>query len=178
MSEELKFSGVIYSISSQNKKKALHRYETTPTEHKFHQSMMNSFQEFRFSSSEKQKLSREYRMTLQNYINLNVFELNKHAQSLILAINESSDKNITIEATDYGAFVCLTAMYSGKLSKDKKIEFKLLKSPVGLFPQNLMKKNPSRAHSSSYCLNSESWINNFETLYDNKNLSVRIKKAA
>jgi hypothetical protein len=180
MSNELKFKGTISLHRTAYKKKVLFRYETISSEHYFHQSMMNSFKNVCFTFEEKKKLSKAHRIDLFNYLNINLFELNKYANDLTSKINEiaNSESELLIEASDYGAYICLAALFSGKISKKIKVSFKLVESPLGLFPDTLLKKNPTKNQTIFYNLNSDSWFNEFQTLCENKYINYKFSKVA
>ena len=178
MQNKNKFKGHVYFHNGSESKKILMKYELTCPEDQFHQFMMNSFKNLDFSFKEKAKLTRTHRRNLYQYLNLNLFELNQNANQWIELINNSKQNEINIEAYEYGAFICLTALYSGKLSKNKKINFNFDKSPLALFPSTLIKKNPAKAHQLAYQAKLGSWINNFETLYRYKSIDDKFKKSA
>lgn len=178
MTKELRFKGSIFVNEFKGKNAFVFDYETAPMNLQFHKLMMSSFKGFNFSAVEKQKLSRKHRHDIHNYLNLNIFNLAKDALKLVDKINNHSLAEFSIDASDYGAFVALAALYSGKINAQKKVQFILHKSPMALFPKSLLKKNPPKQHSVIYNFSEENWINHFETLYSNDAISVKFKKAA
>ncbi|MDO9184149.1 MAG: hypothetical protein Q7U04_17175, partial [Bacteriovorax sp.] len=77
--------------------------------------MMASFESFKLTAEEKKQLSRSHRKMLNYYRHLNLFSLNVDAKKLITEINQSKQTHVVIEANHYGAYICLAALYSGKL---------------------------------------------------------------
>ncbi|MCK6595581.1 MAG: hypothetical protein L6Q33_10300, partial [Bacteriovoracaceae bacterium] len=103
---------------------------------------------------------------------------NKDKNNLIQAICESDDKTITVEASEYGAYICLAAAYSGKLPNNKKIKFVLSSSPIALFPKSFIKSNelPNNCEIV-YCIKSEHWFDEYESLYQNNYLKFSLTAA-
>lgn len=146
--------------------------------------MMGSFENIKFSSEEKKQLSRSHRKIINYYRHLNPFSLNADAKQLISMINSSRENQFVIKANQYGAYICLAALYSGKLSDHKKVEFILENAPLALFPKALMKAKPKdRLHKIVLKLSEDSWLSPFTSLYDNQMIKYSfakksIKKAA
>lgn len=179
MKKVLRFKGTVYFLSrEQRNRRPLFHYEMDGEDVPLQSSLMSTFDEFCFSYEEKQMLSLKQRKNLSHYLQLNPFKLNGDALKLIKLINDHTDVKIVIEASDYGAFVCMAAIYSGKIDPSKKIEFHFKHSPVALFPKNLMKSSPKLKFTINYKFHDDSWIDQFETLYDHKIIPIKIKKAA
>jgi len=137
-------------------------YKTSPYEYDFHSLMMCSFSKFRFSKLEKIRLTTIYRKKINHFLNINFFELKADSDELITKINQSQFKNITIEASNYGAYVCLAALFSGKLNKDTQIHFELKECPLKLFPNAFIKKDICKNH-------------HYEMLHESTCLTTKIK---
>lgn len=130
--------------------------------------MMVNFNFLNLSKAEKKKLSKNHRQLINCYTHLNPFALNHDAKELISAISHSQEKNLVIKATNYGAYVCLAALYSGLLP-DKKIEFQLEDAPIALFPRVFMKSPPKeQLHKVSLKVSEKSWLCPFMSLYQNR----------
>lgn len=139
--------------------------------------MMSSFEHLNFSTEEKKNLSRTHRKLLNSYRRINLFSLKLDAQKLINEINHSKQTHIKIEANDYGAYICLAALYSGNLPADKKIEFILENAPLALFPKSLLKSEPtSNKHKITFRLNNDCWIRPFKSLYKNQSIKFSVSK--
>lgn len=146
-------------------------------EEKLCDTMMASFEHLNFSAEEKKHLSRSHRKMINYYRHLSPFSLNADAKQLVMAINQSKEKHFVIEANHYGAYVCLAALYSGKISEDKKIEFILEKAPLALFPKALMKAEPKeRFHKVIFRLSEDCWLSPFSSLYSNQKIKYSLTK--
>lgn len=172
------FKGSIFLLNQTSLKKTLFKYETSAQKFEFHQSMMSSFRGVELSSEEKQKLSHQHRKNLYYYLNINLFELTRDAVRLVDIINNAKDDQLYIEASDYGAFVCMAAVYTGKIVEDKKINFIFTNSPVSLFPKNLHRKNPHKNSHFHYQTSTNSWVNNFQSLYQQTELQFKYSQVA
>lgn len=144
--------------------------------------MMTSFHHLKLTAMEKKQLSRSHRKILNYYRHLNPFSLNQDAKKLVLEINQYQDAHVVIEADQYGAFICLAALYSGKISEEKRIEFILKDSPLALFPKVLAKKEPKEnLHKIIFRLSESSWLEPFNSLYGGHTIKYSldsIRKAA
>ena len=173
------FKGKIYlSRPSYSTRKVLFSYEAETLEASFDQSMMASFDTLNLTVKEKQKLSLQHRNKLSRFKNINLFVLNRDSKKLIEQINNYPDNKLVIEANDYGAYVCLAALYSGKLSNQKSIEFVLEKSPIALFPNNFIKCQPHNTdHKVSFKVSADSWLAPFSSLYQHDKIKCILKAA-
>jgi len=184
MSKPVSFKGSILFVLGSGHKKAIALKYAEPVfqegfENNFSETMMASFEGLNLTQEEKKNLSRTHRKVLNYYLNLSPFCINGDAKKLIAQINESSDSKITIEAAHYGAYVCLAALYSGKLDSSKKIDFILEKAPLALFPKTFMKsKNVQNHHKVTFRLTDDCWLSPFSSLYNNDNIKFSLKKAA
>lgn len=186
MSKPIIFKGKIQFVDSKTSHKKTSIKYASPTfkegfEDNITDTMMASFRSLNLTEVEKKQLSRSHRKMLNCYRHLNPFSLNADAKNLILEINQSKHTHIVIEANHYGAYVCLAAFFSGKLSKEKKIEFNLEKAPLALFPKSLMKTEPkNNLHKVVFRLSDDCWVSPFTTLYSNQKIkySLKSKKAA
>ena len=179
MKKELKSKGTVYFFNhSQNEKHPLMHYEMLGESESFQSSLMSTFNNFCFTNEEKQMLSLKQRRNLSSYMHLNPFKLHSDAYELVMAINTCDMHALSIEASDYGAFVCIAAIYSGKIDPNKKLDFYFNHSPVGLFPRNFMKSLPKLKFTINYKYQDNSWIDQFETLCANKLIPIKRKKVA
>lgn len=138
--------------------------------------MMASFENLNLTTVEKKQLSRSHRKMLNYYRHLNPYSLTVDAEKLILEINQSKQSHVVIEANHYGAYICLAALYSGKLSQDKNIEFLLEKAPLALFPRAFIKSEPiDRLHKVVFHLSEDCWLSPFSTLYSNQRIKFSLK---
>jgi hypothetical protein len=138
--------------------------------------MMSSFENLKLTNEEKKHLSRSHRKLLNYYRHLNLFTLNSDAKKLVHEINHSKQSHIIIEANHYGAYVCLAALFSGKLSEDKTVEFILEKAPLALFPKAFIKTEPkNKNHKVVFRLAEDCWLTPFSSLYNNQRIKCSLK---
>ncbi len=146
-------------------------------EDKITDAMISSFEHLKLTSQEKQKLTRGHRRMLNYFRFLNPFLVNSEAKKLIEEINHSNLDHIQVEAHMYGAYICLAALYSGKLSAEKKIDFYIEKAPLALFPKALIKKEPSyKHHKVTLRISKNCWLSPFESLYVNHKIKFAIDR--
>ncbi len=146
-------------------------------EEKLCDTMMGSFLNLNFSTEEKKHLSRNHRKLINYYRHISNLSLESDAKQLITAINLSKQTQFVIEANHYGAYVCLAALYSGKLSNDKKIQFILEKAPLALFPESFMKSEPKHPlHKITFHLSEDCWLSPFSSLYNNQKIKYSLTK--
>lgn len=170
---------ILFSKDTCLEKKTLMNYHTQPLEMGFDETMMSAFDFLNFSPEEKKCLSLKHRSLLNNYRQLNLFSLNADAQKLIEEIKQCKGERLTIEACDYGAYICLAAFYSGKLPADKKIDFVIEKSPLALFPTTFLKSPPKGQDKKLvFKVTEKCWIRPFSTLYSHEKIKCLLKKAA
>ncbi|MBP9681481.1 MAG: hypothetical protein KBD76_08755 [Bacteriovorax sp.] len=184
MSKSVNFKGKIQFVgSSVNHKNSFLKYKSPLLNEGFQDdladSMMSSFDHLHLSVEEKKCLSRLHRKMLNYYRHLSPFSLRVDAEKLIDQINQSKENKLLIEAQEYGAYVCLAALYSGKLSANKKVEFILEQAPLALFPRNFIKAEPKPEHHKvTFRLSEDCWLSPFSSLYHNQRIKYSLKKAA
>lgn len=178
------FSGkIVFQGSPKAKQKRKNRsrlltFEMSMFTNDFSETFMSNFKELNFSEKEKKCLSRAHRDLISQYKKISPFSLNKDKNNLLNAIESSKDKTIIIEASEYGAYICLAAAYSGKLPEDKKIKFVLSASPLALFPKSFVKNGELPKNCEIvYCIKSEHWFDSFESLYQNDFLTFSLTAA-
>lgn len=168
MQKSSNFKGKIFFSQNSALKKTLMSYYAEPLEMGFDQTIMASFDFLNLNPEEKKQLSKRHRQMLNNYRHINPFALNVDAQELIEHIAKCKSERMVIHAHDYGAYICLAALYSGKLPTNKKIEFHFESSPLALFPKSFLKSQPkSNEHKIVFHVQEDSWLGPFSTLYNN-----------
>lgn len=184
MSKPVSFKGRILFVATTTNRKPVSLKYADPTfkdgfEDNLAETMMTSFGHLNFTAEEKKILSRTHRKMLNYYRHVSPFSLNGDAKKLIAEINQSTDSKLTIEAAHYGAYVCLAAIYSGKIDSSKKIEFILEKAPLALFPKAFIKSEiKTNHHKITFRLSDDCWLSPFSSLYNNDNIKFSLKKAA
>ncbi len=134
------FKGKITLNRAKGPKKSINFNFETPNI-PLEQVVMHGFKNFNFQEKEKRELSSNHRRIIRQYQHLCPLELTRYSNELINIINSSKVESgpIEIEASDAGTFICLTAIYSGRINNDYEVVFKLNSSPLSLFPKNLAK---------------------------------------
>lgn len=180
MKQAHKFQGkIMFSSMDQTLQKTLMSYYSEPMEAEFEQTIMASFDFLNFSAEEKKQLSTKHRQMLNNYRQINPFALNIDALEFIDQVSKCKSNSIVIEAHDYGAYICLAALYSGKLPANKKIEFVIQGAPLALFPKTLIKSPPKNLnHKIVFRVSENCWLSPFSTLYSNDKIKCFYLKAA
>ncbi len=180
MQKSHNFQGkILFSENMRAAKKTLMSYYAEPMEAGFEQNIMSAFDFLNLKMEEKKQLSTKHRKMLNHYRQINPFALNVDAQDFINHITECASEKLVIEAHDYGAYICLAALYSGKLPKNKKIEFHFKSSPLALFPKTLLKSPPKESeHKIVFHVQENSWLTPFSTLYSNDKIKCFYLKAA
>ncbi len=174
------FTGKIVSFNQKGKgrRSTLLTFEMSIFTSELCDTFMCNFNDLKLSEKEKKDLSRERRMIIDQYKKISPFSLNKDKNELIEAINSNKKETITIEASEYGAYICLAAAYSGKIDADKKIKFIISSSPIALFPKSFIKNHLlSENIEIVYSVKSEHWLDCFETLYHNDFLKYSLQAA-
>lgn len=178
MKNRLYFEGKIILKNKNHITIDLFNYKTSPYEYEFQSLMMNSFTKFKFSKIEKLRLSTIYRKKINHYLNINLFELKADADELINKINHTQVKKLHIEASNYGAYVCLVAIHSGKLNKDLAIDFELKECPIKLFPDSFIKREPYKNHQYQIMHESTCWTTKIKSMQQNEMIAYKMKKSA
>ena len=179
------FKGKIFFVEAETgiksplEKKLLMDYYSEPNEAGFDEMIMSSFDYLNFSNDEKKNLSSKHRKILNQYRHINQFALSSDAHKFISEIEKNKSSKLIIEANDYGVYICLAALYSGKIPTNKKIEFHFKSSPLALFPKSLVKKDhKSSSHKIVFHLKENCWLSPFSTLYSNDQIKCFYLKAA
>ncbi|MGZ3790424.1 MAG: hypothetical protein ACXVLQ_17965 [Bacteriovorax sp.] len=185
MSKSISFKGKILFVGANktSRKNAHLKYASPSFQEGFEDNlaltMMASFDHLNLTSEEKKNLSRSHRKMLNYYRHISPFSLNIDANKLIIEINQSKQAHFVIKANHYGAYVCLAALYSGKLSPNKKIEFILENAPLALFPKTFMKCEPKGDfHRVVFQMSDDCWLSPFRSLYNNHSIKFSLSKTA
>ena len=131
------FKGKVKIKSKRKVLKAL-RFDFDFTNYNLEEVMMCNFEGLKLCKEEKCELSQSHRQIIKNYQRLNQDYLEKFAKQLTKMVNELKHEEICIEAHDAGTFICLAAIFSGKLNLEKNITFELDSAPINLFDKNLV----------------------------------------
>ncbi len=178
MSEKKLTGKILFRESNYHtSKKELKNLQTPSIELNFHDFLMSNFSELQLSDKEKQLLTNHHRQMLCLYKKLPPNILREDKTKLLSLINEQKNKEITISASEYGAYVCLAVAFSGKIPDHKTIHFTLENSPLALFPKELLvKKSLPKNLFIEYAQDPKAWVDHFDALLKLK--EVKVKKYA
>lgn len=170
------FKGKISFKNKKHEKKIILPYETYPYESDLDRTMISSFGDIHLTKKEKQNLSRDLRIKLHGFKEINLFELTHYAHKLCQTINKLPGQHYSFSATEYGAFICLAALFSGELDSKKTIEFNLGNAPICFFPKLLIKTPPHKTHQFIFSEESKYWLSNFHSLTYNDLIYAKIQR--
>lgn len=154
-------------LNSDSKGKTLVSFDVTPnSEPSVNQKLMCNFKEIGFSEVERRELSYKHREHICYYQNMDEKIISEYSEKLIAKINRSSGQKLLIKASDFGAYICLAAIFSGNLPTDKSLRFELSSVPLSLFPKKLVHQQiQSLNHEVVFLLGEDCWIRPFKSLY-------------
>jgi hypothetical protein len=126
---------------------------------------MNNFKKMGFTEDEKQNLTQENRYELIHYQSLTLEDVKDFVSQFISRINSSDCEAICINATGFGAYVCLAAIMSEKLPRNKRYQINLEGIPIKLFPKKLVTTHKATHNVEiSYTIQEKCWFNDFNSL--------------
>jgi hypothetical protein len=159
------YRGQIKTVCQKSKKEIKNiRFDITPPERpQVTQTLMVNFKRFNLSEEEKRQLSHKHREQIVAFQTVNDELMNKYTQRLIRLVKHKDVKNVHIEASDFGAFICLAALYSGKFPKDKPVNFVLTSLPLSLFPEKWVFDVEVAPHVDIHFSSDVSWQGQFQS---------------
>ena len=124
MGQQIHLDGMIKLFknnrSSKNKLKAL-SFKFPVKKPEIVDCLMTEFKSFNFSEKEKQMLSAKHRKKICEFNSISEKDLSKYSTKLMKELKQFKDDTITIKATEFGAFICLAAIFSGKLPQNSTL---------------------------------------------------------
>lgn len=131
------YKGQIKTICQKSHQETKHiRFDITPpSKPPVSQTLMINFSRFSLSEQEKRMLSHKHREQIVAFQTVNDELMEKYTKRLIKLINHKDVEQAHIEASDFGAFICLAALYSGNFPKNTPVTFTLTSLPLSLFPE-------------------------------------------
>lgn len=135
---------------------------------------MYCFENLNLHTQEKRNLTFEHRQMIRQYQDLDLQEVQKYSNQLVNSINNNSNNNETIyiNASEVGSFICLAAIYSGKIKPEINIHFNLTSAPLKLFPTKLIAKKVNLNNINiHFDLDATTWLSNLATLTYNPKLN-------
>lgn len=148
-------------------KKPLMKFEVEIPHHVgLQKTLMNSFRGLNLTESEKRIFTRKLRERVYCYQSLNPQTLKKYADQLVKKIAHANKSKMTINASEYGSFICLAAILSGKLPHDVNIVFNLSAVPMVLFPRELIRKRANGQECDlRLSMEKDHWLRPFKSLH-------------
>lgn len=170
---------IFFKTTPQGQKRKLLEFEPSlKNPDSFDSLLISQFDFIKLDKNEKRALSKNLRLRLYHYMTFSLFEMKRYKKELIKKIEQQKSHYILIEADEFGAYICMAALYSGELPEDKEIDFHLTQSPFGLFPKELLiSKNLHHNHRAYFESAPDSWLGPFESLCDTNIFHRRIKAA-
>ena len=125
----------------------------------------SQFKEVPFAESEKKNLTQRHRFELKFFKTIEEEEISGAVDQFIQDLSGKFGKTLIIEASSTGAFLCLAAIFSGRLPKNQDWIFELSDIPVAVFPTSLIKEtSPLDDYEVNFYFHPKSWMNGFPTL--------------
>lgn len=164
MSCQNPFKGKIETFCSGHKSKNL-SFDVTPESHpKMNEVLMANFKKYHLTPEEKRNLSQKHREVILAYQSISTKSLDQYVQKLISLFEAEKEQTLHVKASDFGAFICLAAIYSHTFPVKKKIIFHLTSMPLSLFPKKWA-RNKKIAHNIEICFEEDvCWEGSFKSL--------------
>ena len=156
---------ISFKVKNQNSLKNLINFEFPLNESgHFSDLLMEKFSPLTFSRKEKKFLSNEIRKNIWFYNHIDIDLLNTYSDQLRESISHHHDDHMIIETSGFGSFICLHSILSGKIDKNKTIDFHLAEVPLSLFPRQLIKSKVPKNHPVFIHIAPSSWLAPFKSL--------------
>lgn len=127
--------------------------------------LMSEFSHLGLSPEEKNKLSRNHREYFCSFKFLKEKDIKKMTNELISNLSELKNEPLVISASEAGVFICLAAIFSGKLPQNVEWRFELEEFALPLFPKELVKKSSAAdSYDISFKFNESGYIKPFPSL--------------
>lgn len=158
------FKGKIETFCSDQKSKTLN-FDVTPNKQpKMNEVLMVNFKKYHLTPQEKRNLSQKHRETILAYQSISTESLDQYVQKLLNLFEAKSEEVLHVKASDFGAFICLAAIFSHSFPVKKKITFHLTSMPLSLFPKKWA-RNKKVAQNIEICFDEDvCWEGNFKSL--------------
>jgi len=157
------FKGQIKLVSGSKKK--LMNFELPQEEMPFSETLMTSYSNLNLTPAEKRDLSLRHRRIIHQYQSVDDQVILKYVDQFINALPRQKDNKINVKTKDFGSYICLMAISSGKIPDSLNVCFELEDTPVGLFPKKLFKKVLSKNIVIKFVLSKDSWVKPFKSIY-------------
>lgn len=157
------FKGQIKLVSGS--KKNLMNFELPEEELPFCETLMTSYSNLKLTSEEKRELSFKHRKIIHQYQSVDDQVILKYVDQFISALPKTKNNKVNVKTKDFGSYICLMAISSGKIPETLNVCFELEDTPVGLFPKKLFKKVLSKNIAVKFVLSKDSWVKPFKSIY-------------
>jgi hypothetical protein len=128
------------------------------------QTLMVNFKNLSLAPSEKRALSSACREQIYCYQNLDHELIQPYVEKLILKLNQSQMQHAHVVASDFGAFICLAAIFSGGLRDDQPLIFELRSLPLSLFPKDWVQTKSIGKQIEILLRPEEDWLSSVTSL--------------
>lgn len=174
MSSENPFKGKIklVDLNSGKVQKIVLSFDETPKSSvPMDQTFMRKFNMLKLTKEEKINLSTIDRQIIYYYRSIDCSKLEFLAKKFMEKISKLQERKISIRAENFGAYICLTSLFSGNLPQNKIIHFELSNVPLSLFPKKLLPVSGIEnvevgSHSVVFDYERDSWIAPFKSLHN------------
>jgi hypothetical protein len=157
------FKGKIKIVTGVNQEKSLN-FSLPKKDVPLCDSLMSCYSSLKFTPEEKRDLSHDHRKIIHQYQCVEDEIILKYVEKFIDALPKSK-KKIKVQTSDFGSYICLAAIHSGKIPKELNVSFELEDSPVELFPKKYVKKALNSDAKVKFKYNEDSWVKPFKSLY-------------
>jgi hypothetical protein len=157
------FKGQI-KLESGSKKKLM-SFELPEEELPFSETLMTSYSNLNLTCEEKRDLSLKHRKIIHQYQSVDNQIILKYVEQFINALPRVKSNKVNVKTKDFGSYICLMAISSGKIPDSLNVCFELEDTPVGLFPKKIFKKSISKNIFVKFVLSKDSWVKPFKSIY-------------
>ena len=127
--------------------------------------LMSEFSHLGLSTEEKNKLSRKHREYFCSFKFLKENDIKAMTNELITHLAELKHEPLIISASEAGVFICLAAIFSGRLPQNVEWRFELEEFALPLFPKELVKKSSAAdSYDIAFKFNEKGYIKPFPSL--------------
>lgn len=161
------YSGVELFSNSKSQKSKLLNFPLAPQRGpKISETLMSNFVDLQISTYQKRLFKRRYRHEIAAYKLTPTDEIIRQSLKLVKEINKRKADLIHIKSYQFGTFICLAAILSGKINDSKYVDFELDLAPIKLFPKELCEtqKKPCEKISIQFQASQDNWLIEFEDL--------------
>lgn len=128
--------------------------------------LMSHFSHLELSHEEKKNLTFKHRELIAQIENIPAKQIQKYSNALVNELKQFKNKSVTIKASHLGAYICLSAIFSGKVPVENDWQFELSSVPLKLFPEMLVKENRAAlSQSIHFQMEKDCWMKPFKSLY-------------